>query len=162
MSFSPSNQPFKDDIELKSDLRSDTLDTRQEYDLKVRSHRCQKHLRMSVQEWVFFKTLEKSTISEARFFLWANRLFSRDVFCLICWWYAGNSVSAVLSICENVRVGYLRSNFFSAAGLNCWSSFGLFCLSLSVQLWCNSSLWLHSELAAESLQDKTQKKTKTP
>lgn len=35
MSFSPSNQPFKDDIELKSDLRSDTLDTRQEYDLKV-------------------------------------------------------------------------------------------------------------------------------
>ncbi|KAF7658455.1 hypothetical protein LDENG_00012580, partial [Lucifuga dentata] len=26
--------PFKDDIELKSDLRSDTLDTRQEYDLK--------------------------------------------------------------------------------------------------------------------------------
>lgn len=59
MSFSPSNQPFKDDIELKSDLRSDTLDTRQEYDLKVRSHRCQKHLRMSVQEWVFFKTLEK-------------------------------------------------------------------------------------------------------
>lgn len=39
MSFSPSNQPFKDDIELKSDLRSDTLDTRQEYDLKVSSHR---------------------------------------------------------------------------------------------------------------------------
>lgn len=37
MSFSPSNQPFKDDIELKSDLRSDTLDTRQEYDLKVSS-----------------------------------------------------------------------------------------------------------------------------
>lgn len=35
MSFSPSNQPFKDEIELKSDLRSDTLDTRQEYDLKV-------------------------------------------------------------------------------------------------------------------------------
>ncbi|XP_067379976.1 kin of IRRE-like protein 1a isoform X4 [Channa argus] len=34
VSFSPSNQPFKDDIELKSDLRSDTLDTRQEYDLK--------------------------------------------------------------------------------------------------------------------------------
>ncbi|CAL8241475.1 unnamed protein product [Merluccius merluccius] len=26
--------PFKDDIELKSDMRSDTLDTRQEYDLK--------------------------------------------------------------------------------------------------------------------------------
>lgn len=37
MSFSPSNQPFKDEIELKSDLRSDTLDTRQEYDLKVSS-----------------------------------------------------------------------------------------------------------------------------
>lgn len=35
MSFSPSNQPFKDEIELKTDLRSDTLDTRQEYDLKV-------------------------------------------------------------------------------------------------------------------------------
>lgn len=35
MSFSPSNQPFKDDIELKSDMRNDTLDTRQEYDLKV-------------------------------------------------------------------------------------------------------------------------------
>uniref|UniRef100_A0A8C5HHJ7 Kin of IRRE-like protein 1 n=1 Tax=Gouania willdenowi TaxID=441366 RepID=A0A8C5HHJ7_GOUWI len=34
VSFSPSNQPFKDDIELKSDLRSDTIDTRQEYDLK--------------------------------------------------------------------------------------------------------------------------------
>uniref|UniRef100_A0A7N6A3K5 Ig-like domain-containing protein n=1 Tax=Anabas testudineus TaxID=64144 RepID=A0A7N6A3K5_ANATE len=34
VSFSPSNQPFKDDIELKSDLRSDTLETRQEYDLK--------------------------------------------------------------------------------------------------------------------------------
>lgn len=60
MSFSPSNQPFKDDIELKSDLRSDTLDTRQEYDLKVRSHRCQKHLHTSVQEWLFFKILEKS------------------------------------------------------------------------------------------------------
>lgn len=39
MSFSPSNQPFKDDIELKSDLRSDTLETRQEYDLKVSPHR---------------------------------------------------------------------------------------------------------------------------
>lgn len=35
MSFSPSNQPFKDEIELKTDLRTDTLDTRQEYDLKV-------------------------------------------------------------------------------------------------------------------------------
>uniref|UniRef100_A0A8C5CXS5 Kin of IRRE-like protein 1 n=1 Tax=Gadus morhua TaxID=8049 RepID=A0A8C5CXS5_GADMO len=34
VSFSPSNQPFKDDIELKSDMRSETLDTRQEYDLK--------------------------------------------------------------------------------------------------------------------------------
>ncbi|CDQ84499.1 unnamed protein product [Oncorhynchus mykiss] len=34
VSFSPSSQPFKDDIELKQDLRSDTLDTRQEYDLK--------------------------------------------------------------------------------------------------------------------------------
>uniref|UniRef100_A0AAV2KR27 Ig-like domain-containing protein n=1 Tax=Knipowitschia caucasica TaxID=637954 RepID=A0AAV2KR27_KNICA len=34
VSFSPSNQPFKDDIELKTELRSDTLDTRQEYDLK--------------------------------------------------------------------------------------------------------------------------------
>ena len=39
MSFSPSNQPFKDDIELKSDMRSETLDTRQEYDLKVRKKR---------------------------------------------------------------------------------------------------------------------------
>lgn len=39
MSFSPSNQPFKDDIELKSDLRSDTLETRQEYDLKVSPRR---------------------------------------------------------------------------------------------------------------------------
>ncbi|KAK7910134.1 hypothetical protein WMY93_014818 [Mugilogobius chulae] len=34
VSFSPSNQPFKDDMELKTELRSDTLDTRQEYDLK--------------------------------------------------------------------------------------------------------------------------------
>ncbi|XP_055012663.1 kin of IRRE-like protein 1a isoform X1 [Boleophthalmus pectinirostris] len=34
VSFSPSNQPFKDDMELKSELRTDTLDTRQEYDLK--------------------------------------------------------------------------------------------------------------------------------
>ncbi len=50
MSFSPSNQPFKDDIELKSDLRSDTLDTRQEYDLKVSSRRCREHSFISKQE----------------------------------------------------------------------------------------------------------------
>ncbi|XP_035286159.1 kin of IRRE-like protein 1 isoform X2 [Anguilla anguilla] len=34
VSLSPSTQPFKDDMELKQDLRSDTLDTREEYDLK--------------------------------------------------------------------------------------------------------------------------------
>ncbi|MEQ2184855.1 hypothetical protein GOODEAATRI_012299, partial [Goodea atripinnis] len=33
-----SRMPFKDDIELKSDLRSDTLETRQEYDLKDEVH----------------------------------------------------------------------------------------------------------------------------
>ncbi|KAL4657245.1 kin of IRRE-like protein 1 isoform X1 [Arapaima gigas] len=34
VSLSPSTQPFKDDIDLKQDLRSDTLDTREEYELK--------------------------------------------------------------------------------------------------------------------------------
>ncbi|KAG7462198.1 hypothetical protein MATL_G00200060 [Megalops atlanticus] len=34
VSLSPSTQPFKDDMELKQDLRSDTLDTREEYELK--------------------------------------------------------------------------------------------------------------------------------
>lgn len=35
MTLSPSSQPFKDDIDLKQELRSDTLDTRQDYELKV-------------------------------------------------------------------------------------------------------------------------------
>lgn len=38
MTLSPSSQPFKDDIDLKQELRSDTLDTRQDYELKVNRH----------------------------------------------------------------------------------------------------------------------------
>ncbi|XP_028852508.1 kin of IRRE-like protein 1a isoform X1 [Denticeps clupeoides] len=34
VTLSPSSQPFKDDIDLKQELRSDTLDTRQDYELK--------------------------------------------------------------------------------------------------------------------------------
>ncbi|XP_031440970.1 kin of IRRE-like protein 1a isoform X1 [Clupea harengus] len=34
VSLSPSSQPFKDDIDHKQELRSDTLDTRQDYELK--------------------------------------------------------------------------------------------------------------------------------
>lgn len=34
LTLSPSSQPFKDDIDLKQELRSDTLDTRQDYELK--------------------------------------------------------------------------------------------------------------------------------
>jgi len=38
VTLSPSSQPFKDDIDLKQELRSDTLDTRQDYELKVNRH----------------------------------------------------------------------------------------------------------------------------
>ncbi|XP_062338238.1 kin of IRRE-like protein 1b isoform X1 [Osmerus eperlanus] len=34
VSLSPSTQPFKDDMDLKQDLRSESLDTREEYELK--------------------------------------------------------------------------------------------------------------------------------
>uniref|UniRef100_A0A8C5CSK5 Kirre like nephrin family adhesion molecule 1b n=1 Tax=Gadus morhua TaxID=8049 RepID=A0A8C5CSK5_GADMO len=34
VSLSPSNQPFKDDMDLKQEVRSDSLDTREEYELK--------------------------------------------------------------------------------------------------------------------------------
>ncbi|KAM6948132.1 kin of IRRE-like protein 1b [Aplochiton taeniatus] len=34
VSLSPSTQPFKDDMDLKQDVRSDSLDTREEYELK--------------------------------------------------------------------------------------------------------------------------------
>lgn len=31
-------QSFKDDVDLKQDMRCDTIDTREEYELKVRHH----------------------------------------------------------------------------------------------------------------------------
>ncbi|XP_017327653.1 kin of IRRE-like protein 1a isoform X1 [Ictalurus punctatus] len=34
VTLSPSSQPFKDDIDIKPDLRSETLDTRQDYEIK--------------------------------------------------------------------------------------------------------------------------------
>lgn len=50
MTLSPSSQPFKDEIDIKPDLRSDTLDTRQDYEIKVTEKYTQKltltHTRM--------------------------------------------------------------------------------------------------------------------
>lgn len=78
MTLSPSSQPFKDEIDIKADLRSDTLDTRQDYEIKVteKHARTQKlfvpecgiHMYMYCLTWLSMVTLylEKSVMNQIK------------------------------------------------------------------------------------------------